>query len=85
LHDTVVHAVRISGRDVPDGVVFSASAPVCAAYWSVWIFSLFVALVMALIDVRHIRREFGLERAALLRESLGDDLASSSLQKNRKP
>lgn len=84
LHDTVVHAVRVSGGELPKDVSFSTPAVVCAAYWFIWIAALLAALFMAILDVRHIRLEYTLEKQALLRESLGDGLAESLVRRDGK-
>ncbi len=82
LHDTVVHAVRLAGRELPEGVTFSIAGYVCIAYWLVWFGAILVAVYMAILDFRFIRLRFALESQALFRQSLGDELSARVLRKD---
>ncbi len=81
LNDTVIHVVRLSGRELPPDISHSISASACLAYWLLFAAALATSLVMATIDVRQIRREFALQKQALLRESLGEDLTKATLRR----
>lgn len=84
LHDTVVHAVRISGRELPERVTFSIAWYVCVAYWIIFFSAILVAVYMAILDFRLIRLRYAMETQALFRQSLGDDLGERVLRKDAK-
>jgi len=48
-------------------------------YWSLFFFSLFAALYIALIDIRYIRLQYYAEKRAIFRETLGDELLRNAL------
>ena len=81
LHDSVVHAVRITGSKVPDTVTYSIAAWVCVAYWLIWFAALITAVYMAFLDFRFIRLRYALESKALFRQSLGDKLSERVMRK----
>ncbi len=85
LHDSVVHVVRMSGGEVPETVTWSTPAYVCAIYWLVFVLALLIALYMAVLDVQFIRLNYTLERHALFRQALGDDLSESVLKRSKRP
>lgn len=81
LHDSVVHVVQMTGGEVPEDVTWSTPAFACAIYWLVFILALLTALYMAVLDMRFIRLNYALERHALFRQALGDDLSESLLKR----
>lgn len=83
LRDSVVHVVRMSGGDIPEDVTWSTPAFVCAMYWLIFALALLTALYMAVLDMRFIRLNFALERHALFRHALGDDLSESLLRRGK--
>ena len=85
LHDTVVHVVRLTGRELPETVTYSIAAWVCLAYWLVWLAALLSAVYMAILDFRFIRLRYALESQVLFRQSLGDELSERVLRKGPKP
>lgn len=83
LHDSVVHVVRMTGGEIPETVTWSTPAFACAIYWLIFTLALLTALYMAVLDMRFIRLNYALERHALFRQALGDDLSESLLKRSK--
>jgi len=85
LRDSVIHAVRIFAQNAPQDVTAHNGLIACLLYWSIFVLALCASLYLAFIDMRYIRLQYALEKQKLFRQSLGDELASTALDKKRDP
>jgi len=83
LHDTVVHMVRLSARETPTDVSTTHGLVLCMLYWALFFATLFVALFLAVLDMRYIRLQYAIEKQQIFLQSLGDESAASARDKKQ--